>query len=54
MNREIKLKLLQNAYTEWIRLHPDENDDDPNCHLPQIQRSMGLPEELITGEDSIR
>ena len=54
MNRETKLKLLQKAYAEWIRLYPDENDDDPNCHLPGIQRLMGLTEELITGEDSIR
>jgi hypothetical protein len=51
MNRETKLKLLQKAYDEWIRLYPNENDDDPGCHLPEIQRSMGIPDELITGEN---
>ncbi len=48
MNREAKLKLLQKASAEWMRLYPHENDDS-DSHLLEIQRGMGLPEDLITG-----
>ena len=53
MNRDQKLKLLQRAYSEWIRRFPEENDDDIGSHLLEIQIACGLPADVITGLGSI-
>lgn len=50
MNREEKLRLLQRAYAIWLERCPEGNMAQVNCHLPEIQASLGLPKE-ITGFD---
>ena len=50
MNRDEKLRLLQLSYRIWIKEYPHENMDHIDCHLPEIQDSLGLPKE-ITGYD---
>jgi hypothetical protein len=50
MNRDEKLRLLQRAYAIWLERYPKEDMDQVDCHLPEIQASLGLPKE-ITGFD---
>ena len=51
MNREEKLHLLQLAFKRWIIEFPGEDIDQNDCHLPQIQASLGLPSS-VTGFES--
>ena len=52
MNREKKLDLLQLAYKRWIIEYPGEEMDQIDCHLPQIQASLGLPPSITGFEGS--
>lgn len=52
MNREEKLRLLQLAYRRWIIEYPNEEMDQIDCHLPEIQASLGLPSS-ITGFEGL-
>lgn len=48
MKRDETLRLLRIAYLRWIREYPEEDMDQGDCHLPEIQASLGLPK-TITG-----
>ena len=52
MNREEKLRLLQLAYRCWIIEYPNEEMDQIDCHLPEIQASLGLPSSITGFEGS--
>lgn len=48
MNRDETLRLLRMAYFQWTREYPAEDIDQEDCHLYQIQATLGLPKN-ITG-----
>lgn len=38
LNREQRLKVLQDSYNEWVERYPNETDDQEDSHLFEIQQ----------------
>ena len=47
LNREQKLKVLQDSYKEWTERFPNETDDQEDSHLYEIQQEALRKAEIL-------